>query len=183
MSASGQSSGCRWQDYGARSGSARDAESGSGSRRPKTVSHLGGPGGPSQGQSSHSQSQPSRSTTSPAGRFRATGRAQHGLPLALDSTIGPRDIAVKAVGFPILQQRDTVHELSAKVGQIYRTEADLLTAFGCCGRDQLAEELAGSATVTLRFSVTASASRPWIRGRGRIGLCTLFVNMTSSPRS
>ena len=73
-----------------------------GSCRPKTVSHLGGPGGPSQGQSSRSQSQLSRSTTSPAGRFRATGRAQHGLPLALDSTIGPRDIAVKAVGFPIL---------------------------------------------------------------------------------
>ena len=47
------------------------------------------------------------------------------------------------------QQRETVRELSVKVGPIYRTEADLLRAFGCSGRDQLEAALAKRAEVRL----------------------------------
>jgi len=48
-------------------------------------------------------------------------------------------------------QREVVRELSAKVGQIYRTEADLLRAFGCSGRDQLATALANQSGAPLSF--------------------------------
>lgn len=49
------------------------------------------------------------------------------------------------------RQRETVRELSAKIGQIYRTERDLLTACACSNRDQLAAKLAQDTGITLRF--------------------------------
>lgn len=69
------------------------------------------------------------------------------------STLAANEILLRyhCTGSLTDQHRQAVRELSARVGQIYRTEADLLTACGCSDRDQLAAQLTEGAEITVRF--------------------------------